>query len=226
MKLREKNEAIDLRKRGMSLKGIARELNVSRGSVSYWIRGVVLPPTSETELKKRRIISDEKRRTTVFNKTAYKLRILEQNCVSSMGPISQRDLFVAGLMLYAGEGAKHRAPHSQRVEFTNADPFISQIFVQFLLKCCSVERRDIRLRLFLYEDMDENAAKQFWGRSLELPLGQFSKTLIKKRIGGLPSRKAEYGTIHVLVYNKALFQKIMGWIKAFHQVLSGCGSIG
>ncbi|MEK9132299.1 MAG: hypothetical protein AAB606_01130 [Patescibacteria group bacterium] len=226
MKISERNASVELRQKGWALKKIAEHLGVSRGSVSYWVRGIVVPPISGDELRQKRFLGDEKRRTTIFEKTTALLRDIEQDCLKEVKAVSKRDLFIAGIMLYAGEGAKHKAPHSQRVEFTNADISITQIFVRFLVECCSVQKEDIRLRLFLYEDMNEEAAKRFWADNLRIPLSQFVPVQTKKRVGGLPSRKAQNGTMHVLVYNKRLFQRIVGWTKAFHGTLSGCGLIG
>ena len=42
MKLREKQMAIELRKRGMSITRIAKELSVSKSTVSSWIQSVVV----------------------------------------------------------------------------------------------------------------------------------------------------------------------------------------
>ena len=42
MKEYEKTEAIELRKNGISIKDIAKELGVSKSSVSLWVRHVVL----------------------------------------------------------------------------------------------------------------------------------------------------------------------------------------
>lgn len=43
MKLLEKEKAQGLRLNGLSLKQISQTLNVSKGSVSVWVRDIVVP---------------------------------------------------------------------------------------------------------------------------------------------------------------------------------------
>lgn len=226
MKLEKKIQAIALRKNGLSFKQIAQQINVSLGSVSYWLRDIVLSDAARRKLDQRKILGYERQRVARLNNSKQKLENLYVKCNEELGGVSDRDLFVAGIMLYAGEGTKNRPPRSQRVEFTNADFRLVTIFIRFLMKCCNTPKEAIHLRLFLNKDMDEYATKQIWSDLSGIPLRQFSRVQFKPNLNGRYGKKAIYGTMHVEVYNKRLFQQITGWIKAFHNVITGCGSSG
>ncbi|PIR46774.1 MAG: hypothetical protein COV07_02220 [Candidatus Vogelbacteria bacterium CG10_big_fil_rev_8_21_14_0_10_45_14] len=64
MKIKEKNKAIELRSKGMSLGEISRKLMVSKASVSVWVRNVKLTKEQRNGLsaRGRSIESIEKRR--------------------------------------------------------------------------------------------------------------------------------------------------------------------
>lgn len=226
MKTAEKKSATNLRTEGWSIKQIANHLNVSKGSVSYWIRDVILSDEAKRKLAKRKILGYEKQRLSRLKNSEIKLNTLLKECQHIVGPISKRDLFIAGLMLYAGEGTKRRSPQSQRVELTNADPVLARVFVEFLMLCCDVPKGIIHPRLFLYKDMNEDVLIKKWVDFLSIPRCQFSRSQFKIRSEGTPGRKSEYGTIHIEVFKKKLFQQMMGWISAFYENTSGCGLIG
>ena len=69
MKVLEKNRAIELRKQGRTFREITQEIPVSKGSLSYWLRGVTLTPGQlariqykNDEIKKKFIAFNELRK--------------------------------------------------------------------------------------------------------------------------------------------------------------------
>lgn len=52
-KVKEKQQVLLLRRKGESIKDIAKKLYVSKGSVSLWCQEIVLTPKQATVLKKK-----------------------------------------------------------------------------------------------------------------------------------------------------------------------------
>jgi len=60
MKIKERESAIKLRKRGRSVKEIAKTLKVAQSSVSLWVRNVKLKPAHKKRLKKKQLDNAKK----------------------------------------------------------------------------------------------------------------------------------------------------------------------
>jgi len=153
MKLLEKEKAQGLRLNGLSLKQIAQTLEVSKGSVSAWVRNVAVSREVFSNINEQRRLGREKSRKTRLSNVALKGAELNAKCESEILPFSVRDIWIAGLMLYAGEGRKVWGFSSQAVELTSSEPDILRVFINFLIKVCAIPREKIRLRLFLYPDL-------------------------------------------------------------------------
>ncbi|MDP2905643.1 MAG: hypothetical protein Q8O22_05015 [Candidatus Omnitrophota bacterium] len=220
MKLEEKNKARQLRQGGFSLKQIAAALDVSKGSVSGWVRDIELSADLLGNIDDQRRLARERARITRLSNIADKNREISLKCKEEILPVSNRDLWMSGLMLYAGEGYKSKMVSNQRVELANSDPDILRLFISFLLSVCSVPKNKIIMRLMLYEDIDLKEAHKYWSEQLDIPESQFRKSFIKQSFRDIENRhlrRSEYGTAHVHVYDVVLYRKIMGWINAIYE---------
>ena len=97
--------AIELRTQGWSYPAIKKELNVSKGSLSLWLHKY---PLTEKQIRKLSPLSRE-RRIEHFRETFRKKRqvVLDQayNIEKvKIGKLTQREIYLMGLMLYWGEG--------------------------------------------------------------------------------------------------------------------------
>lgn len=162
MKLEERNRARSLRQEGLSIKQIATSLSVSKDSVSAWVRDIELTEDKLANIENRKEQARERSRKTRLINIAQKNIALHKKCREEILPFLHRDLWIAGLMLYAGEGRKSPNVSSQRVEIANSEPAILRIFIKFLTRICSVPRNKIRVRLFIYQDIDPVNAQKFW----------------------------------------------------------------
>ncbi len=103
--------------------------------------------------------------------------------------LSKRDLFIAGLYLYWGEGTKS-APG--KVSVANTDPDVVKAFMDWL-HMMKLPHNRIRARLHLYEDMNVREETVFWSRYLHLPISQFRKPYIKESSRTEQTYKGAYG---------------------------------
>lgn len=217
MKLKERNRARQLRQKGFSIKQIAKTLNVSKGSVSAWVRDIQLSKDALANIEKRSHVGRERARESRLANILNKKNFLYENCKIEILPLSYRDLWIAGLMLYAGEGRKVWDVSSQPIELTSSDPYIHRIFINFLTKICNIPCDKIKIRLFLYPDINLEEAKNFWSKELNIPLKQFQKPFIKQSYSNpIRIRRSRYGTAHIVLNNAELYRKILGWLKAIY----------
>jgi hypothetical protein len=124
-------------------------------------------------------------------------------------------LYVAGCMLYWGEGEKGRAA----VRLANSDPAMIALFVRFLRECFGVPDDALRVRCHLYADhvAQQKEVEDFWLMLLCLPRSALNRSAINaysrvskgKRRGKLP-----YGTCRVSVGSTEIVQTIYGSIQA------------
>ncbi len=218
MKLEEKNKCRQLRCEGLSIKQIAVMVGVSKSSVSGWVRDIELSEDVLANIENQRRLGRERSRKTRLSNIAKRNVALSIKCREEILPFSKRDLWIAGLMLYAGEGRKNSAVSSQRVEMVNSDPAILRVFLNFLMQVCSVPSEKVTVRLFLYEDIDPTEAHEFWSKELNVPMPQFRRPFIKQSCSDSPyRRRSDYGTAHVELYDVKIYRKIMGWLQAAYE---------
>lgn len=103
-KLAEQERARVLRSQGWTMPEIAAELGVSKSSVSLWTRDVDFVPRRGRAAPRRRGPNKLQRA-----KAAEIERLLVDGR-ERIGRLSEREFLVAGVALYAGEGAKTGMP--------------------------------------------------------------------------------------------------------------------
>jgi hypothetical protein len=169
----DKQRAIELRKTGKSYREIRSVLNVSKGTLSGWLNNFPLSPAQLTASKHKRVetyIATRKRNREVLLKNIYeeqKLKIL---------PLSKRDIFIAGIFLYLGEGGKTTL---SELALSNTDPAIVKSFIVWL-KSMGVDVSRTYFRLHLYKDMNPEKEIMYWCDQLGVARSQFRNSYIKK----------------------------------------------
>lgn len=125
-----KKQAIDLRKRGYSYSKILKEIDVSKSTLSLWLRDINL----RVELTQK-LLNNQKDNWMFgararHNQKLQKVADIKTQAIFEIGNISKNNLFLMGVMLYWGEGSKEReGGKSQVVEFTNSDPRMCKLFL-------------------------------------------------------------------------------------------------
>ncbi len=163
-RIADRERAQDLRADAWTLQQIADELRACRGQVSAWVRDVEFTPKPRSRARKRGPNKLER----------AKLAEIEQLKVEGrqrIGQLSQREFLVAGVALYAGEGAKGDG----RITFANSDPRMMRFFITWLRTFFAVDESRLRFTLYLHAGLDLDAANVFWSNLTEIPLSQFGK---------------------------------------------------
>jgi hypothetical protein len=115
-----------------------------------------------------------------------------------------------GLILYWCEGDK-TTKGTYKVALTSTNVIILRLFVDWLTEYYYVNRESIKLRLHLWESLDENVAKKVWAKNLNIPIENFTKTYIKPKGG---RKKIHiHGVCRASIQLKIIQLKILGAIK-------------
>lgn len=179
MKTAERFRAESLRRKGKSIKEIARGVGVSQSTASRWCSDIILSPEQKGDLERKRREAGAKALAPwiLRNQNLKKKDLEKQNLRGrqDLGKMTKRDLLLLGLGLYWGEGYKRG---SQEWGFTNSDPKIIRTILVWLREYYGVSTERIIARLTInlrYESQAERLI-DMWAQKTEIPLAQFGKS--------------------------------------------------
>lgn len=199
--------ALELRKLGKSYSQIKQELGVSKSTLSVWLRKFPLSKEQIDKLRGKSEIRIEKYRQTMHAKRDKRLALYYQEEKSKLLPFSKRELLIAGLFLYWGEGAK-TVRHT--VSINNTDPAVLKFTLYWMRKALRIPKEKIRVFLHLYDDMNINKEIDFWSKELNMSKSFFSKPYIKKSTRvGLTQKGFGHGTCGIRCNNTILKERIL-----------------
>ncbi|MFF1641408.1 helix-turn-helix domain-containing protein [Streptomyces sp. NPDC058246] len=173
-----RDRARELRRQGWTYKEIQAELGCSKSSVSLWVRDLPHPESRCTPEEQRarmnaglarlRVQQDQVREET------------KRQAAESIGELSDRELFMAGVALYWAEGQKSK-PYQRResVIFVNSDPGVIQVYLAWL-DLLDVTRERLRFRVMIHETADVATAEQYWADLVDIDASTLQPTTLKK----------------------------------------------
>jgi transcriptional regulator with XRE-family HTH domain len=207
----DKQKAIKLRQKGLSYSQIKERLNIGKGTLSEWLSGM---PLSEKRIKELRDFSPqriERYRNTMKKKKDTRLKEVYKKVSSDIGVFSKREIFLLGLFLYWGEGTK-TANYS--TQLTNTNPAMLKFFIKWL-ELLGVKKKDLKVKLHLYSDMNISESIIFWSKELKIPVNQFKKPYIKETKLKSITYKNGFGkgTCCVIFENRDLWEYIIMGLK-------------
>ena len=192
-----------MRAEGWTYREICAELGVSRASVSLWARDV--PFDEAVWASRARANRNHGARRARPNRLALarmaEVEALREEGRRRNGRLSEKEFLVAGTALYAGEGAKGDGS----VTFPNNDPRMILFFVSWLRRFFVIDEARLRLRLYLHQGLDIEAANRFWSELTDIPSEQFGQpyrapadpTIRKaKRVMGCPAVRYSSTAVH------------------------------
>lgn len=221
-KSKQQIQARDLRTAGFSIKAIAKRLEVSRGSVSVWCRDIKLKPEQIQKLHdsmvkggyKGRLKGAYIQKERKQKKIQYYLKKARRDIIS----IKERELFIAGICLYWGEGNKK----TSSVRFYNSDRLVVQFIMRWFREILQISEERFYMYVTINEVYKQNLEEviRYWSKITNVPIRQFKKPiLIKARNKKIyPSSSQYYGTLSIRIARSAdLFYRITGWIRALSE---------
>ncbi len=209
--LREKALKLRLEKK-LSYGRIKRIVNVSKGTLSRWLKDYPLSKKRISELRDKNIRRIERFRKTMDQKKRTRLSLVLKQEKERCLPLSKSDFYLAGLFLYWGEGRK---ADSWTVSLNNSDPKMIKFFYLWLTKSLLVSKDKIKVSLHLYKDMIMKDEFKFWVKVLNLPRSQFMRPYIKRsNRSGITHKGFGHGVCGLLVNDTRLKEKVMMSLKA------------
>lgn len=214
----KKDKAFELRKIGHTYTYISETLNVPKSTLSDWF---AYHPWSEEIRERNSTISAKKNVQNLNEKTKNKLKEkykkAEKKAEEEFKKYKNDPLFVAGLMLYIGEGDKNIIDGMIRI--SNIDPNVIKIFMLFLDKFFFVKKEKVKFWILLYPDLDEKKCKIWWKNKLQIETKNFYKNQIIK--GKHKKKRLQYGVGNIILSNKFLKTKLLKWIDLISEHIAG-----
>lgn len=204
----EKEKAIELRREGYSYNEIVSKLRIAKSTLSIWFKEHLdLQEITRQNIDRNR--AESKTRWIGFiqerrGQLALKYEQAQDEAVVSYEKYKNEPLFIAGLMLYAGEGDQRSRSH---IRVSNTDWRILAIFVRFAEKYLSYSRSRICLEIIAYNDLDRETIELFWKDRLQL-----TKMYKTQFIIGKSKRRLQYGVGMTIINDTRAKVVLLKWI--------------
>jgi len=177
-----KEAAKRMRINGISLGDISKKLNITKSTLSFWFKDIVLTESAILKIKTKGQ-TQSVRGLLRYSESKRKER-MERNVLQRLegagilGTLSDRDILMIGLGLYWGEGYKYE---NGELGFTNSNPHMMLFYFKWLRQW-KVGKDSLIFRLTLNEFFrkEEKNIKDFWVKFLGIKKDQFSKTTFIK----------------------------------------------
>lgn len=206
-----RRQAVEMRKLGKSYNQIRDELKVSKSTLAYWLKEYPLTRIQKEALKENIGARIEKYRQTMRLKREKKLSTYFNEAKKELLPLSKRDLLIAGIFLYWGEGSKSM---NGQLVIANTDPSLVQFAMIWMTKALEIPKEKINILVHIYNDMNIEESLNFWSNLLKISRSQFSKPYIKDSLRSKIDYKGYgHGTCNLRVFNTEIKEKVMMSIK-------------
>jgi len=173
-----KERAKRMRKSGKSLGDISKKLNVTKSTLSFWCKDMILTESTIRKIQtkgKLKSIRGLLRYSEFKRKERIERNILQrQEGATILGTLSSRDVLMVGLGLYWGEGYKYE---NGELGFTNSNPDMIRFYFKWL-ELWNIKKDSLIFKLTLNKFFikKENDIENFWINFLGVKKKQFSKT--------------------------------------------------
>jgi hypothetical protein len=220
-KSKERLKARELRRKGESIKSIAKKLKVSSSSASIWCLDIVLTAKQIEKLQKhlrdpyygKRGVYLQK----IKEKKLEKIKNLRDEGITQVGELTRRDIFVAGIALYWGEGFKK----DHQVGLATSDVGIARFFLHWLKVCFDIYPNNLILRVTTNISYKEKVKKieNYWAKELRISISQFSKPFFQNTVWKKQYENSDdyHGVLRIRVRRSQDFlRKIYGFIEGLN----------
>lgn len=205
-------QAVAFRKRGFTYSEIAKICGISKSTVSAWLKDETFSLAVAKENMRKAVLQNTKR-LSLINKARNaerKNRYAEavKSAETEFTHYKKDPLFIAGLMLYIGEGDTQRR---HLIRISHARPDIHRLFMAFCYTYLGVSTRELHFWLLLYPDHHEVKAMKYWCKQAGLSLAQFYKNQVIQ--GKSTKHTLQFGVGNTIIGSTVLKHKLNRWIE-------------
>jgi hypothetical protein len=211
-RIKDRSKAIELRKKGMSYSQIKAELSINKSTLSSWLNKMPLSEDRIRQLGSLNPMRIERYRNTMRAKRENRWDEVYKKVSKNIGRLNSRELYIAGLFLYWGEGGK---TERFSLSFSNTDPDMMVFMIKWMKQGLRINEKDMHIKIHLYKDMDIDEYEKFWARKLKVPRKIFEKPYVKdSKLANLSYKNGfGKGTCNIRVYNRDKVEYIMQGLK-------------
>lgn len=218
IKQEEYNKAIKLRTEGKSLGEISNFLKISKSTASRWCKNIIISEKIKSNLEEKRKEQSKKALMIInkkrANKTKKELVYYYAKGKEDIKNINKRDLLIAGISLYWGEGYKKG---NNEFGITNSDPKIICLIMKWLKDIYLIKKEDLILRVSINKIHKHRLEDilDYWSDTTKIPKTQFTKTsfIKSKTKKEFADPNNYFGTLRIKVRKgRMLRERILGSI--------------
>lgn len=195
-KLKEREDAIELRRQGLTYSEILKRVPVAKSTLSVWLGEVRLTTKQHQRITKKKkaamLRGAQARRTQRIASS----KVIFSSAHDRVGRISSRELWLLGIALYWGEGSKQREHNpSAGVMFANSDERMIKVFLCWLYQE-GISLSSIYFELYIHSSRkkDTKSFQKFWAHTLNVPVSHISRVYYKK--GNLQTNRQNTGDLY------------------------------
>ncbi len=213
MKSSFKNQAIALRKQGLSYSEILKQIPVAKSTLSVWFVDVGLAKKQKQLITEKRIAGRLRGIESIKRNKIKRIKDIKDLAKSEVPLLIQDPFWLTGVILYWCEGAKERTD-ACRIKFTNMDLQMHKLFLMWVRKYLPIREDTLFFELFIHEKANIEKAMRYWMQNLSFSedklrvyFKKHNPKTKRKNIGG------EYCGVLSLRINQSipLNRKIAGW---------------
>ncbi len=208
----DKQKALELRKQAKTYTEIKKILGVSKSTLSAWFKNEewsqdIKKLNKEIHIKTstNHLMMMNKNRKIMLDK---KYKEVEDEAGKEFKVYKNDPLFMAGLMVYAGEGDKSSR---NLTRISNSEFYLHLVFIRFSERFLNIGRDKIKVWLLLYPDHSIEECVEVWSKKLKINKQNFNKSQVI--IGKSKLRKLQYGVGNSIISSTSLKKKMMKWLE-------------
>jgi len=205
-------QAFELRKQGKTYREIEKLLGISRSTLCDWFINEKwskhikkLNIEKQTKISILHLEKLHEGRRLMLEKKYFKV---EEDAKNEFELYKNDPLFMAGLMIYAGEGDK---TSRNLTRISNSEFYLHTAFIRFSEKFLNIKHESIKFWLLLYPDHDIENCIEIWSKKLGISKQNFYKSQVI--IGREKIKKLQYGVGNSIISNTSLKKKMMVWLE-------------
>jgi hypothetical protein len=212
--------AIKLRKLGLSYSEIRKQIPVAKSTLSTLLKNIKLSKKAKKIIESRTVGAQKLGAEAKHNQRVKKEEKIRKSAFSQIANITNKELFLMGIMLYWAEGTKSRGSNiSQSVDFSNSDSKMLKFFMNWLEVCLKIPKDMIAPRIYIHESKKDKANEvlEYWSKQIVFPKEKFSRTCFTKTVYPRKNKRKDttqyYGQLRIRIKKSTdLNRKIAGWI--------------
>ena len=211
MKTKLRLKAVALREKGYSINELKGILNVSKSTISLWVRNVELSKVAKEKLESKYTKAQLLSQKAIQEKTKNKNEVanLFARGVLQKSKVTQEIKILICAMIWWCEGNKGTR---NAVVFTNSDSDLVKSFLSFFRDSFQLDETKFRVLMHLHSYHNENNQKKFWSKVTNIPQLQFNRSYLKSSNGKY--KKENYqGCIKVAYNDVSIARKLQSVAK-------------